>query len=119
MTSPHEPAASARPVGAAVSDAASSLDVEARASTLVRRQLIVTALGVGLVVLVVAFARTQGWNEPTPSSPVESYLRAHQPPDPGSPYLAYVQLVVAGLVALVTLGHAAHVVAFVFRRKVL
>ena len=90
--------------------------VEDRAAALVRRQLIVTALGVALVLLIMAFAQSQ--QAPTPANPVEQYVQAHQPPNPGSPQLAYAQVVVAAVVAIVTLGHAAQVAAFVFRRKV-
>jgi len=88
-----------------------------RASMLLRRQMILTALGLGVLVLVIVFAQTAE-GAPKPRTPVDTYLQAHKPREPGSLRLAYVQLFVAAAVALMTLGHAAHVVAFVFRRKV-
>lgn len=87
-----------------------------RASTLLRRQMVLTALGIVVLLLVMAFANTQ--QAPKPSGAADVYLNAHRPPQAGNLRLAYVQLFVAAAVALMTLGHAAHVVAFVFRRKV-
>lgn len=84
---------------------------------LVRRQLILTSLGIAVVLVVVAFTRTQG--APHAAGPVDEYLQAHLPPDPGSLRLAYLQLAVAATTALIALGHAAHVAVFVFRRKAL
>jgi hypothetical protein len=90
---------------------------EADVSRLLRRQLIVTGLGVAVVLIVVAFTRSQ--DVPAASRPVDVYVQAHLPPDPGSLRLAYLQLITAAVAAVLALGHAAHVAAFVFRRKAL
>ena len=88
----------------------------AQAAALLRRQLVITVLGLGVFLIVLAFTRSQG-AAPAPASPVDHYVQAHLPPDPGSLRLAYLQLAVAALAAAIALGHAARVAAFVFRRK--
>ncbi|MDQ1439422.1 MAG: hypothetical protein QOK43_3051 [Acidimicrobiaceae bacterium] len=91
---------------------------QGRAEALLRRQLVLTGLGVAVVVIVMAFVRTQSLPAVSSNSPVDVYVRAHHPPDAGSLHLAYLQLGVAAAVALVTLSHAVGVVAFVFRKEV-
>lgn len=81
---------------------------------LVRRQLAVTALGLALVLLVWAFVRTQGVDV---HATVDGYVRAHHPPRPASLRLAWLQLLATGAVAVVVLGHAAAVAAYVFRKE--
>jgi hypothetical protein len=88
-----------------------------RVEALLRRQLLVTGLALLALFAVWAFAQSQG-SSPAPHGPVDVYVQAHQPPHPGSLRLAYLQLFVTAAVALVVLGHAARVVAFVFRREV-
>jgi hypothetical protein len=84
---------------------------------LLRRQLQVTALALIVVAAVWAFAHSQAGSPPA-ATPVDVYVQAHHPPDAGSLHLAYLQLFVTAGVALVVLGHAARVVAFVFRKEV-
>ena len=93
---------------------------EADVARLLRRQLLITGLGIAVVLMVVAFTRSQDVPVHTAAGgPVDVYLQAHLPPDPGSLRLAYLQLGAAAVAALLALGHAAHVAAFVFRRKAL
>ena len=94
-------------------DAAAGAEVDV--SRLLRRQLIVTGLGLAVLVIVVAFTRSQ--DVATASRPADVYVQAHLPPDPGSLHLAYLQLAATAAAAMLALGHAAHVAAFVFRRS--
>lgn len=92
-------------------------ELPADVSRLLRRQMIVTGLGVAVVLIVVAFTRSQDVPAAAAGRPVDVYLQAHVPPDPGSLHLAYLQLAAVAVAAAAALGHAAHVAAFVFRRS--
>jgi hypothetical protein len=89
------------------------------AEFLFRRQLEIAALAAVLLVAVLLFDRSQSQSPPPVRSlgPAEVYVQAHRPADPGSPGLAYLQLGLAGVVSVVVVGHAARVVAFVFRKE--
>ena len=114
MTSPSTPS---MPFSASSVAHSESHDAQ---NELVRRQLVLTTLALAVLGIVLAFVHTQGSAAAAhASTPVDHYVQAHRPPNPGSLHLAYLQLVAAAAVAIVALGHAARVAAYVFRRKAL
>jgi hypothetical protein len=99
------------------------VDRSARAQTLLRRQLVLTAALLGVAVLGVALLRSSllapGQTHYIPiSTGTGVHVRAiHDAPSNTALRLAVAELVLCGALALVALGHAADVIAFVLDKE--
>jgi len=99
------------------------VDRSSRAQTLLRRQVVLTAAMLGVAVLGLVLLRSSllapGQTHYIPiSTGTGLRMRAvHDAPSPTGVRLAVAELVLCGTLALIALGHAAGVIAFVLRKE--
>jgi hypothetical protein len=95
-------------------------DRDQRAQALLKRQVVLTVLALALILSALALLRAYEPGTRVVRVVHDGHTQVHmarRPPTPAVIRLAMAQLALCAVLALVAVGHAARVIAFVFPRK--